>query len=127
MVSSIAAPHLFVVARASPFMVCEQSKSTILEATKTIFECIADDPDKNFVSCRDQLEIYMKARDIEAENRDEYRYRAKSAQDPKVRALFELVCSDMALHRITHETIHITLHCIAHHDTCDDMTMHGMV
>ena len=36
--------------------------------------------------------MYTEARDIEARNRDEYVKRAKSVKDPKVRALFELVC-----------------------------------
>ena len=52
------------------------------------------------MATKDQLELYLEAREIEARNRDEYIKRAQLATDPKVKALFQLVAAEEQKHYV---------------------------
>eukprot|EP00667_Euglena_gracilis_P020824 EG_transcript_22617 len=75
-------------------------KSTILGETRNTFEQLKADPNAKITATKDQIDLYLEARAIEARNRDEYIKRAQLATDPKVKALFQLVANEEQKHYV---------------------------
>jgi|EP00669_Euglena_mutabilis_P006676 rubrerythrin len=76
------------------------ANSAILGETKNTFEKLRADPNAKITATRDQVELYIEARAVEASNRDEYLKRAQQVTDPKTRALFQLVAAEEQKHYV---------------------------